>query len=238
MLLFGLDGLNYREPSDRLKYRFTGDHCPVMPDQLRAQRRPRPPLHRSVGCGGERAAFGVVAHQVHDMCPQSGEVARLVQPAGAGILHQVQRPAPARGHHRHARRHGFLDGLAEGLELARMHEQVEGRHRPGQLLTAQEPRKHGVRQGFLQRLALRAVAHDHQPRARHIGQHGQVLHLLFNGQPAHIADDPLAARGHGCPPPVVALSRRKPRGIHTAPPHVHPQNSAAAQLVQRESRWH
>ncbi len=206
-----------------------------MLDQLGTEGGPCPALDRSVGRRCERAALGVVAHQVHHVGPQRGQVARLVQPAGAGVLDQVQRAAAAGGDHRHARGHRLLDGLAEGLELAGVDEEIEGRHRAGQLPAAEEPGEDRVRQGVLEGLPLGSVAHNHQPGAGDIGQHGEVLHLFFDREPAHVADDALAGRGHGGPPAGVALARGEPLRVHAAPPHLDPRNAAAAELVEREA---
>ena len=167
------------------------------------------------------------------MVLQLAQVARAVQPAVAGLIHQVQGAAAARGHHRDARGHGLLDRLAEGLELSGVHEDVERGHGPGQVLAALEAGEVRVRQPPAQSLLLRARADDHQPGVRQGVQAGQVLDLLLRCEPTDVADQlPVAA--DLLAPGLVSLGGIEAHGVHAPAPHVHALHPVLVQLADRE----
>ena len=164
----------------------------------------------------EGASLRVVPDQVEHASPELVQVAGSVQPAGAAVLHQVEWPSSTGRDHRHSARERFLHGLAEGLVLSGVHEQVEAGHGLREGLAAQEAEEGRVRQQSLEGGAARPLPHDDQFRARDVGDRLEVLDLFLGGEAADVADDrlPAAARGRGASRRSAARDRnvrRRPR---------------------------
>ncbi len=91
----------------------------------------------------------------------------------------------------------LLDGLAEGLLLAGVQEDVEagvgrGERQAGEL--AQKAHRHPV-EFLAQGQHARSVADDRQPDAGHASKRRHPLDLLFGGEPPHVADHDLTRGG-------------------------------------------
>jgi hypothetical protein len=102
------------------------------------------------------------------MAAQLGKIAGAVQPAGVGRVHQVDWTAPAGGDDGHAGCHGLLDRLAEGLQFARVNEEIEAGQCGSEVPSAEEPGEVGVGKELLQPSALRTIADDDQAGARDV----------------------------------------------------------------------
>ncbi|GAB3034822.1 hypothetical protein GCM10011376_19860 [Nocardioides flavus (ex Wang et al. 2016)] len=157
-------------------------------------------------------------HQPLDVRGQLTAVARFVQPAGDGVVHDVDRPARTRRHHRHPAREGLLGGLAVGLVPAGVHEDVEGGVRPGELVAVQHAQERRLRQQRPQPRLLRPTPDQHQPHSGHPVDVREQLELLLRRQPPDVPDEHLAA---GCELGVqrlVAPGGREEDLVHPARP--------------------
>ena len=194
------------------------EHVLVVPDELVAEHVPPAAAHRLTRTDPERAALGVVADEVAHPITELREVARRVEPSVDARAHEVERAAPSRGDDRHAARERLLDGLAERLALAGVHEHVEARHGLGERLATEEPGEHRPGQHPLEDRSRRSFADDDEPCARQVGERPKVLHLLLGRETADVADDDLARLGDATAPPFVASPGREPLGVDAATP--------------------
>lgn len=205
-----------------------------VPEELVAHARPAAALHGFASCLAEGSPLARISGEVRDAHPQVAEIARSVQPAVDAHPHEVERTSTAGRDDGDAARVGLLQGLTEGLALPRVHEQVERRHRRGERLSAEVSEEEGIRQQALQPRTARSVAHDHESRAGHTVQRGEVLDLLLRCEPAHIADHDVGSPGGA--QRTVAAGGLEALGIHSATPAAHTVDAERGQLLRRLGR--
>jgi len=202
-----------------------------------AQRGPAAGLDRAPRLGTHRAPQRLVVEQVGHVALEAGEVAGGVEVSGAARLDEVERATCGDRHDRDAAGVRLLQGLAERLVLAGVHEHVERRARRGEGLAAQRPREVGAGQPGGQFGTSRPVADDDHGRVGKVAQPGQIIDLLLGRQPAHEADDPAAPRGDLGTPGVAAPGRVEQVGVHAASPQFERRHAhRVQQLPARPAR--
>ncbi len=194
----------------------------VVTQQLVAERGPGLVRHGLARGGLQCGVAGVVEDPPRGVVKLLLEGVHLEQQAVVAVGDQVDGPAGARADGGHAGGLRLLDGLAERLKLAGVHEQVQRGVRAGELLAGQRPGEHGGRQGLRKAIPLRAVADDDELDRRVADKRGEAVHRLLRGQPAHEAHDLLRPRGvpHAAQH-VGALVRVEQFGVHAAAPVAH-----------------
>ena len=116
--------------------RATRQHRRVVPDQRVTDRGPAAGQHPLPGRPALPGPGPRIGGQPGRRPGQRGRVARRHQVPGDAVLDQVDRAAHGRRDHRQPAGRGLLDGLAERLMAAAVHEDVEAGEDPGQLLAA------------------------------------------------------------------------------------------------------
>ena len=145
---------------------------------------------------------------------------------------QVQRSAGGGRDDRHTAGHGLLHGLAEGLEGAGVHEDVQRGEDPGEFVAGAAAEEDRAGQRAAQAGLAGSVADHDDPDAVQPADPGEQLDLLLGGEPADVADDQLAVRGELAAQRLVPEAGAEAHGVDAARPQLHPGHAVRLQVLQ------